>query len=56
MSWLDKIFPHKPAPIMRMRGAVKPVLEFVSMLATTEPMETDPDWWQVRVIALSWRN
>lgn len=33
----------------RLRGKVKPVLEFIEILATTEDgIETDPNWYALR--------
>lgn len=52
MSWLDKIHPSDPAPVIKMKGKSKPVLEFIRMLATTEPIETDETWWQVRLLIM----
>lgn len=60
MSRLNHIHPNEPCPIMKLSGKSKPVLDFISLLAITEPMETDPDWWAVRLYCLfelqDWRN
>ena len=60
MSWLAKIYPDAPCPILQMYGSSKVKLDFIFMLATTKPMETVDKWWQVRMMALyetgNWRN
>ncbi len=60
LSWLAKLYPDIPCPPIRAHGNANAVLSFICMLGSTEPMETDDEWWQVRMIALfeaqSWRN
>jgi hypothetical protein len=53
-SKLDKIYPNEPCPPILLQGKSKPVLEFIFMLATTEPMEADEDWWQVYLLTKEW--
>jgi hypothetical protein len=33
----------------KLRGKGKPVLDFVRLVAHSEPMETDPNWWAIRI-------
>ena len=56
MSWLANIYPTDCMPPCRFEGEASKVLGFIEMMATTEPIETDGNWWRVRVIALSWKN
>ncbi len=37
----------KELPIIH--GKVKSVLEFVNIMASTDTMETDENWWQIRL-------
>ena len=56
MSYLDKLVPNQPIPVMRFKGKSKCVLDFINTLATTWPVETDKDWWSVKLRMLNIRN
>ena len=56
MSWLNKIHPHGTIPSFKVIGTAHQVFSFIHMMADTFPIETDKDWWQVRMAMLNWRN
>jgi len=35
--------------LVRIIGGAKPVIGFVAILAGTDGMETDPEWWELRL-------
>jgi len=41
---------------LRFQGKANAVLEFLSIMATTDPMETDLNWWGLRMFILNWNN
>ena len=40
--------------ILKMKGKARSVFAYLNILATTEPMKTDPDWWQLYLLTKSW--
>ena len=51
---LSDIHPFEPCPVLKLSGKSKAVLDFIWTLAMTEPIETDPDWWAVKVLTMNW--
>jgi len=60
MSWLNKLYPTGKMPVCKIKGEAHRVFNFIHMLASSVPAETDPEWWEVRLIILfdikNWRN
>ena len=52
MSWLAKLHPNGTMPACKIIGNAHQVFNFIHMLATSFPMETDPDWWEVYLITI----
>ncbi len=38
---------------LKFRGKAKPVFEMLAIMADTEPIEADKDWWGVRAYILA---
>lgn len=53
-SFLDTILPDGLMPTCNFRGKFGEICKFIKMLATTWPVETDKDWWEVRLLTMCW--